>query len=105
LRRQVDVHIFQFFLEVKGVSLNSIAALSFSSRQGLVIYPTSGFPAKFAELVKIYLLPASGGNGTGKKLKTRTFISAIESGYEHLYLESFPELDEAINMWPFLFSV
>jgi putative acetyltransferase len=66
---------------------------------GCGIYPTEGLPVNYAELVKFYLLPAARGKGIGKKLIAENFISAITLGYEHLYLESFPQLDTAINLY------
>jgi putative acetyltransferase len=66
---------------------------------GCGIYPTVGLPQHYAELVKFYLLPTSRGKGIGRALMEKCFISAIALGYEHLYLESFPELDAAIGMY------
>jgi len=66
---------------------------------GCGIYPTDGLPANYAELVKFYLLPGSRGKGIGKKLMAKCFISAIASGYEHLYLKSIPEFDKALEMY------
>ena len=66
---------------------------------GCGIYPTAGLPAKYAELVKFYLLPASRGKGIGRALLEKSFSSAVSFGYEQLYLESFPELGKAVDMY------
>lgn len=66
---------------------------------GCGIYPTDGLPINYAELVKFYLLPDSRGMGIGKQLLAKAFMVAIELGYEHLYLESFPELEDAIRIY------
>ena len=66
---------------------------------GCGIYPTDGLPINYAELVKFYLLPASRGIGIGKQLLAKAFMVATELGYEHLYLESFPELEDAIRIY------
>lgn len=66
---------------------------------GCGIYPTKGLPEHFAELVKFYLIPTSRGKGIGKKLMAKCFISAIASGYEHLYLKSIPEFDTAPGIY------
>ena len=66
---------------------------------GCGIYPTDGLPINYAELVKFYLLTESRGKGIGKELMKKSFISALEFGYEALYLESFPELGDAIMMY------
>lgn len=66
---------------------------------GCGIYPTDGLPDHFAELVKFYLLPRSRGKGIGSALMEKCFMSAAALGYEHLYLESFPELSTAVRLY------
>ena len=66
---------------------------------GCGIYPTSGLPNGYAELVKFYLLAVSRGKGIGKALMENSFASAKALGYECLYLESFPELYKAVSMY------
>lgn len=66
---------------------------------GCGVYPTEGLPEKYAELVKFYLSAGSRGKGIGKELMEKSFISAQQSGYDFLYLESFPELDKAVGMY------
>jgi putative acetyltransferase len=66
---------------------------------GCGIYPTEGLSKDCAELVKFYLSSESRGNGIGKELMEKCFVSAEEFGYKQLYLESFPELGKAVGMY------
>lgn len=66
---------------------------------GCGIFPTPGLPEGCAELVKLYLNPASRGKGVGRALIERSIGSAKELGYKQLYLESFPELGKAIGLY------
>lgn len=66
---------------------------------GCGIYPTDGLPEGHAELVKFYLSPASRGQGIGKLLYQVTQHTAVSMGYSHLYLESFPALQDAISIY------
>ncbi len=63
------------------------------------IYPTKGLPADCAELVRLYVLHAARGRGIGKQLMEMSFDSARKLGYQHLYLESLPELDKALTLY------
>ncbi len=63
------------------------------------IFPTAGLPKKTCELVKLYLYPTARGKGFGKALMDKCFITAKELGYENIYLESMPELNQAVNMY------
>ena len=66
---------------------------------GCGIYPTEGLPNNCAELVKLYLNRDFRGSGIGKKLMELSINSAKELGYTSLYLESLPELNEAIHLY------
>ncbi|MEH6308023.1 GNAT family N-acetyltransferase [Olivibacter sp. CPCC 100613] len=66
---------------------------------GCGIFPTANLPAGYAELVKLYLSDKSRGKGIGKALINRCFEKAINLGYTHLYLESFPEFERAVSMY------
>ncbi len=63
------------------------------------VYPTEGLPLGCAELVKFYLSSDYRGKGVGKQLLQQCFESAVELGYNQLYLESFPELAKAVGMY------
>lgn len=66
---------------------------------GCGIFPTTGLPQGYGELVKLYLSPASRGKGIGKLLMAKSIESAKNLGYSTLYLESFPELNKAISIY------
>lgn len=66
---------------------------------GCGIYPTAGLPSQCAELVKLYLSSKARGNGIGKQLMEKCFASALEMGYNKLYLESLPELENAVGLY------
>lgn len=66
---------------------------------GCGIYPTKGLPEGCAELVKFYLSPAARGKGLGKVLMDKAVAAAPGLGYKQIYLESFPQLATAVNMY------
>lgn len=66
---------------------------------GCGIYATPELPEGCAELVKLYLLPAVRGKGTGRMLFEKSIESARQLGYNKLYLESMPELTKAIRLY------
>ncbi|RYD70385.1 MAG: GNAT family N-acetyltransferase [Sphingobacteriales bacterium] len=66
---------------------------------GCGIFPTKGLPEGYAELVKFYLSADARGTGIGRTLMEQTYATAKALGYTHLYLESFPNLERAINMY------
>lgn len=63
------------------------------------IYPTEGLPADTCELVKLYLYPEARGKGVGKALMEKCFAKAKELGYAKIYLESMPELNQAVTLY------
>ena len=63
------------------------------------IYPTDGLPADTCELVKMYLLPEARGAGLGKNTDRKKFIFAREMGYKQVYLETMPELKQALKVY------
>ncbi len=66
---------------------------------GCGIYPTDGLPDRCAELAKFYLSPQSRGKGIGKVLMQKALESARKLGYSQIYLESFPELSDAVGIY------
>lgn len=76
-----------------------IAELNGEILGGCGIFPTLNLPDGFAELVKIYLKKEYRGMGIGRELMNRSTDFARKSGYTHLYLESFPSLKEAIQLY------
>ena len=63
------------------------------------IYPTDGLPADTCELVKMYLLPISRGLGLGRTLIEKCLVYAKETGYKKVYLETMPELKQALKVY------
>lgn len=63
------------------------------------IYPTEGLPADTCELVKMYLLPHARGAGLGRTLIEKCIDAAKDFGYKNIYLESMPELKQALKVY------
>ena len=47
----------------------------------------------------MYLLPQARGLGLGKELINRSLAFARESGYKKIYLETMPELTQALSVY------
>ena len=63
------------------------------------IYPTDGLPEDTCELVKMYLLPHARGIGLGRTLIEECMEFAENSGYHNIYLETMPELKQALKIY------
>lgn len=63
------------------------------------IFPTDGLPDDTCELVKMYLLPQARGTGLGRTLIERCISIAKELGYRKIYLETMPELKQALTIY------
>ena len=63
------------------------------------IFPTPGLPPDTVELVKLYLLPAARGRGVGKALINNCLQAARAAGYTRVYLETMPELTQAVPLY------
>jgi putative acetyltransferase len=66
---------------------------------GAGFFPTDGLPLKTCELVKMYLSPKARGKGIAKLLLQKCFDEAKNNGFDTMYLESLPELVNAIAMY------
>lgn len=66
---------------------------------GAGVYPTPALPEGCCELVKLYLTGNSRGKGWGKQLINRCFESAVQLGFSSMYLETMPELSNAISLY------
>lgn len=66
---------------------------------GAGIYPTEGLPADTAELVKMYLVPAARGMGLGRYMIQQCLEWAKAQGYQKIYLETMPELRQALKVY------
>lgn len=76
-----------------------IAELEGKVAGGAGIFPVPGLPPAHCELVKLYLLPEARGIGLGKQLIEQCLLSAKSFGYSHMYLETLPQLDQAIPLY------
>ena len=63
------------------------------------IFPTTGLPNATCELVKMYLYPQVRGIGLGKLLIQKCIDFAKEAGYKNIYLETMPELKQALKTY------
>ena len=63
------------------------------------ISPTSGLSEDTCELVKMYLLPEARGKGIGAALLNKSLETAKQKGFSKVYLESLPELKQAIIVY------
>ena len=63
------------------------------------IYPTDGLTEDTCELVKMYLLPSARGFGLGRTLIEKCIAAAAENGYKKIYLETMPELKQALKVY------
>jgi putative acetyltransferase len=66
---------------------------------GCGIFPTFGLPVDCVELVKYYVLPGERGHGIGKRLMELCIENARQLGFTRLYLETVPELADAIRIY------
>jgi putative acetyltransferase len=63
------------------------------------IYPTEGLPTDTCELVKMYLYPQIRGIGLGTLLIKKCIDFAKQTGYQNIYLETMPELQQALKTY------
>ena len=63
------------------------------------IFPTDGLPTKTCELVKMYLHKDARGKGLGRTLIEHCLQWAKQNGYEQVYLETMPELKQALKVY------
>lgn len=89
--------LYELFLE-KGAHYY-VAEISGEIVGGAGIYPTQGLPPATCELVKMYLLPHARGLGLGRTLIEKTLAHAKQAGYKNVYLESMPELKQALKVY------
>lgn len=90
-------NLYQLFREPK--SAYWIVETDGKTAGGGGIYPTAGLPEGYCELVKLYLLPEARGKGLGQRLIRQCFAAAVQLGFRHLYLETMPELHNAIGLY------
>lgn len=80
-------------------SVYNIAEVDGEIVGGAGIYPTDALPYDTCELVKMYLKPEARGIGLGRLLIEKCITQAKELGYKNIYLESMPELKQALKVY------
>jgi len=80
-------------------SIYYIAELDKEIVGGGGIFPTQGLPGDTCELVKMYLYPQVRGIGLGRLLIQKCIDYAKEAGYKNIYLETMPELKQALKTY------
>jgi putative acetyltransferase len=76
-----------------------VAELNGKVLGGAGIFPSPGLPKDTCELVKMYLLPEARRIGLGRKLIGMCLDKAAENGYAQVYLETLPELKQAVKVY------
>jgi len=88
-----------FNLFHKERSIYYVALINNEVVGGAGIYPSNGLPVDVCELVKMYLVPTARGIGLGKELINRCLSFAKQAGYQQVYLETMPELKQALSVY------
>ena len=89
--------LFEVFQKEK--SVYNVVELNGEIVGGGGIYPTDGLPGDTCELVKMYLIPQARGLGLGKIMIKKCIEQAREKGFSKIYLETMPELKQALNVY------
>jgi putative acetyltransferase len=90
--------LFELF-QAHARSVYFVAELHGQLIGGAGIYPSPGLREDTAELVKMYLRPEARGIGLGRLLIQKCFDFAKEAGYKNIYLETMPELKQALKTY------
>jgi putative acetyltransferase len=90
-------HLFELFRQPRSVYY--VALLNDEIVGGAGIFPTDGLPDDTCELVKMYLLPKARGLSLGRNLIEKCIAAARENKFQQVYLETMPELKQALNMY------
>lgn len=90
--------LFQLF-NSKPRGLYYVAEINGEVVGGGGLFPTDGLPEDTCELAKMYLLPPARGKGLGRLLIEKIIEEAKNLGYKNIYLESMPELKQALKTY------
>ena len=90
-------NLFELFQKEKAVY--NVAEVDGKIVGGGGVYPTENLPAGVCELVKMWLLPEARGLGLGRTLIEKCLEEAKYLGYTKIYLESMPELKQALRIY------
>ena len=91
-------HLFELFVKTSR-SVYYVAEWKNEIVGGGGIFPTPGLPVDTCELVKMYLYPQVRGIGLGKKFIQKCIEFVKDNGYKNIYLETMPELKQALKMY------
>ena len=91
-------HLFELF-QNKPRSIYHVAEWNGEIIGGGGIYPSPGLPDDTCELVKMYILRKVRGIGLGRLLIQKSIDFAAAAGYANIYLETMPELKQALNTY------
>ena len=89
--------LFELFQNARAIY--NVAEINNEIVGGAGVYPTDGLPQDTCELVKMYLIPKARGLGLGRILIEKCLQQAKDLGYKKIYLESMPELKQALNVY------
>jgi putative acetyltransferase len=90
-------HLFDVFQTPRSVYY--VAELNDEIVGGGGIFPTQALPEDTCELVKMYTYPRVRGIGLGRSLIQKCIEYAKEAGYKNIYLETMPELKQALKTY------
>lgn len=90
-------YLFELFQQPK--ALYFIAEKQNKVLGGGGIFPSEGLPPETCELVKMYLRPEARGKGYGRALIEACMLAAKNGGFKHIYLETMPELKQALIVY------
>ena len=90
-------HLYELFQQER--SCYFVATINDEVIAGAGIFPTEALPPKTCELVKMYVSAAARGKGLGKILLQQCIDEAKNNGFEKMYIETMPELTNAIEMY------
>jgi putative acetyltransferase len=91
-------HLFELFQAPQSVYFVALAEDG-TLLGGSGIYPTEGLGEGVCELVKVYLKPQARGTGLGRRLIEQCLAWAREAGFRQIYLETLPELTQAVPLY------
>ena len=89
--------LFELFQKEKAIY--NVAEVNNEIVGGAGVYPTDALPKDTCELVKMYLVPEARGLGLGRILIEKCLEQAKGLGYKKVYLESMPELKQALKVY------
>jgi putative acetyltransferase len=91
-------HLFELFEQEK-MSCYYVVIYNNQLVGGGGIFPTKNLPEGVCELVKMYLSKNVRGLGLGKMMIEKCMETAVELGYTKMYLETLPELKNAVYLY------